>query len=102
MRLSLLTMFNKIKIQLTFPMLMAILNIIPVYKGRGDKMDIENERGIFITNVFRSILMKMSDSNIGARKGMNIWNHIFIVNGVINEALNDKTRLPGAVPQQLF
>ena len=36
---------------------------------------------------------EMSDSNIGARKGMNIRNHIFIVNGVINEALNDKTKI---------
>ena len=32
----------------------------------------------------------MSDSNMGARKGKNIRNHIFILNGVINEADNQK------------
>ena len=51
-------------------------------------------------NIFKSIMMKMiynqeydvidlnmSDSNIGARKKMNIRNHIFVLNGIINEAL---------------
>ena len=32
----------------------------------------------------------MSDSNVGGRKKKNIRNHIFIVNGVINEALKKK------------
>ena len=31
--------------------------------------------------------LNMSDSNIGARKKMNIRNHIFVLNGIINEAL---------------
>ena len=30
----------------------------------------------------------MSDSQIGARRKKNIRNHIFIINGVINEAVN--------------
>ena len=57
-----------------------------------------------IVNVFRSILMKMvyidkyntvdknmSDSNVGARRGKNIRNHIFVLNGIVNEAVNQKT-----------
>ena len=32
----------------------------------------------------------MSDSNIGARKKKNIRNHIFILNGVINEAIKNQ------------
>ena len=32
----------------------------------------------------------MSDSNVGARKAKNIRNHIFVLNGVINEAVNSK------------
>ena len=32
----------------------------------------------------------MSDSNVGARKCKNIRNHIFVLNGVINEAVNNK------------
>ena len=32
----------------------------------------------------------MSDSNVGARKSKNIRNHIFVLNGVINEVINNK------------
>ena len=32
----------------------------------------------------------MSDSNIGARKYKSIRNHIFVLNGVINESINKK------------
>ena len=66
------------------------------------KNDLRNDRGIFIMNVFKSIMMKiiyneeyeginmnMSDSNIGARKMKNIRNHIFILNGIINEAIRN-------------
>ena len=35
----------------------------------------------------------MSDSNVGGRKKKNIRNHIFIVNGVINEALKKKENI---------
>ena len=62
-------------------------------------------RGILLANIFRSILMKllyndqypivdsnMSDSNVGARKGRGVRNHLFIVNGVINEVIQDKQK----------
>ena len=62
--------------------------------------DLTNDRGIFLVNVFRSIIMKMvyqdkyeiidenmSDSNVGARKNKNIRNHLFVINGVINDVL---------------
>ena len=32
----------------------------------------------------------MSDSNVGARKRKNIRNHVFILNGIINEAIKKK------------
>ena len=34
----------------------------------------------------------MSDSNVVARKKKNIRNHIFILNGIINEALKNKDK----------
>ena len=34
----------------------------------------------------------MSCSNIGARKGRNIRDHLFVLNGVLNEALQDKSK----------
>ena len=66
-------------------------------------MEMKNDRGIFIITVFKKILDKllyedkyphidanMSDSNIGARKNMNIKNHLFVVYGVINSVLNEE------------
>ena len=32
----------------------------------------------------------MSDSNVGARKDKNIRNHLFVINGVINDVVNKK------------
>jgi hypothetical protein len=102
---SLLTMFNKIKSEITFPDFMELSNIVSIYKGRGERMSLESERGIFIVTCFRSILMKtvyqdkyeiidrsMSDSNVGARKKKSIRNHIFVINGIINEALRNKSK----------
>ena len=99
---SLLVMFNRIKIEFTIPELMQLANIVSIYKGKGAKNDLQNDRGIFIMNIFRSIMMKMvyneeyenidsnmSDSNIGARRRKNIRNHIFILNGIINEAIKN-------------
>ena len=81
---------------------MQYANIVAIYKGRGEKMDLMNDRGIFIVDIFRSILMKlvyqekyemvdrqMSDSNVGARRGRNIRNHIFVLNGVINDVVKN-------------
>ena len=102
---SLLIMFNRIKIEMIFPEFMRLANICSIYKGRGERMLLESERGIFIVNCFRNILMKMvyqdecaivdksmSDSNVGARKKKSIRNHIFVINAVINEAIRNKSR----------
>jgi hypothetical protein len=78
---SLLLLFNRVKYEFEFPDIMELANIISIYKGKGEKTCLESDRGIFIINIFRSIMMKliyndeyenlddhMSDSNIGARK----------------------------------
>ena len=103
-QISFLTMANKIRDELFIPEFMEYANVVSIYKGRGSKMDLENDRGIFVVNLFRSILMKMvyndkytivdgnmSDSNVGARKDKNIRNHIFVLNAVINESINKKS-----------
>ena len=100
---SILMMFNKIKEEITFPEFMEIVNIVCIYKGKGDKMDLNNDRGIFIVNVMKSIFMKMvwseiydtldqnmSDSNVGGRRKKGIRNHLFIINGIINDVINGK------------
>ena len=100
---SFLKLLNKIKDECLIPSFMELVNIVAIYKGRGRKNLLVNDRGIFIVNIFRSVLMKliykdnydtidsnMSDSNVGARKRKNIRNHIFILNGIINDVLSRK------------
>ena len=104
---SLLTLFNKIKDNCFIPEFAQWANITSLYKGKGERLDLKNERGIFIVSVFRSILMKliyndkyevidsnMSDSNVGARKNKNIRNHIFVINGIIHDVLSSKKKKP--------
>ena len=69
-----------------------------IYKGRGKKSDLQNDRVIFPVTVYRSILMRfiyldkyelldnsMSDSQVGGRRGKSVRNHIWILNGVITD-----------------
>ena len=82
-------------------------DITTLYKGKGSKSELNNERGIFIVSIFRSLLMKliyqdiydvvdnsMSDSQIGSRKGKNIRNHVWVLNSIINETLASKKKHP--------
>ena len=99
---SLLMLMNKVKDTLCIPKYLEYATIVSIYKGRGEKMCLENDRGIFIVNIFRSILMKlsykdkysivdknMSDSNVGGKKSKNIRNHIFVLNSVINVVIQN-------------
>ena len=58
------------------------MTLVSIYKNKGSRFDMNNDRGIFILTVFKKILDKllyfdlyddidanMSASNIGARKG---------------------------------
>ena len=100
---SFLCMANQIKDEIFSPKFMQYANIVSIYKGKGEKLDLTNDRGIFLVNIFRSIIMKMvyqdkydvvdknmSDSNVGARKKKNIRNHLFVINRVINDVLVNK------------
>ena len=103
LQISLVMMMNRIKDTIFIPKHVEYATIVSIYKGRGDKMDLLSDRGIFIVNIFRSILMKlsyqdkyqivdknMSDSNVGVRKNKNIRNHIFDLNSVINDVIQNK------------
>ena len=78
-------------------------NITSIYKKKGDSSSLNNYRGIFTLMTVRSILEKimyndnyenidkeMSESNVGARKRRNIRDHLFVMNGVINDIKNGK------------
>ena len=36
----------------------------------------------------------MSDSQVGGRKGKNVRNHIWILNGIISDVLSTKKKIP--------
>ena len=71
--------------------------IFSLYKGKGDRLSLDNDRGIFILSVVKMIIDKMnyndcydtidsnmSDSQIGGRKNRNIRNHLFILYSIVN------------------
>ena len=39
---------------------------------------------------YQTVDENLSDSNVGARKGKSISNHIFVVNGIINQTIDAK------------
>ena len=86
---------------------MQLANISNIWKNKGDKLDIDTYRGIFIVNTFKSILMKLiykdkskvidsntSDFQIGGRKGKNVRDHIFVVNGIVQDTLSSVKNKP--------
>ena len=85
---------------------MNFSNITTVPK-KGSRLLLTNERGIFRVSVIRSILMRLiynskypdideniSDCQMGARKGKNCKNNIFIVNGIIHDVLKSTKNKP--------
>ena len=100
---SLLKLFNGIKENFYIPEFLARENICTIYKNKGSRLEMDNDRGIFILTALKKILDKliflekfddidknMSDSNIGARKGRNVKDHLFIIYGIINSVINGK------------
>jgi hypothetical protein len=49
---------------------------------------------VFISHKNEIIDRNMSDSNVGARRNKSIRNHIFVINGIINDVLSSKTKKP--------
>ena len=86
---------------------MTMSNIVNVWKKKGDKMDIDSYRGIFIINIFKSLILKliyqdkaktidsnMSDFQIGGRKGKHVRDHLFVVNGLIQDTISSVKMKP--------
>ena len=107
-QLSLLKMLNKTKETLIIPDMIKIVNVAMLPKpGKASLHDLENQRGIFLISVFRSVLMKlllkdaykmldnyMTDSNIGGRQGRRIQDHLFIVSGILFDNASSKKNKP--------
>ena len=105
LKVSLLTIMNRIKKSQIYPSIFQPATITSIWKKKGDKSNLDNDRGIFNVSKLRSVLDKliyndiyetvdssMSSSNIGARKKRNIRDHLFVVNAIINEAHNNSIK----------
>ena len=88
-KISLLSLLNKIREENFLPDFIQLADVATIYKGKGEKCDLKNDRGIFLVTNFRSLLMRliykdkysiidvnMSDSQVGGRKSKNVRNHI--------------------------
>ena len=56
---ALLDLLNLCKSEMHIPDFMQRANISNIWKKKGDKMNIDSYRGIFIVNIFRSIIFKL-------------------------------------------
>ena len=112
LKLSLLTMLNMIKDKGTIPDFMRKAHISTIPKKNKSRLHLKNERGIFLVNVIRGILMRvlfnrksdmidthMSDSNIGGQKDKSGINHIWVLTGIIHEQLSSIKNPPIVVQQ---
>ena len=103
---SLLMMFNKVKDEIYLPECFRTAQITMIHKKKC-KLDLNNWRGIFVTSVLRTILMKilheriyhqvesgMTDSQIGSLKNKSVRNHLFVVNSVISDVLSSAKKPP--------
>ena len=96
-----------VEIKNTFhlPEYMLKENITTIYKNKGSRLNMNNDRGIFLLTSLKKILdrliyldkfenidQNMSCSNIGARKGRNVKNHLLIIYGIINSVINGKEK----------
>ena len=107
LKICMLNLFNRIKFENYFSDFMRKADVTMIYKGKGEKCDLNNDGGIFIVSIFRSLLMKLiyldiydiidssiSDSQIGSRKGKTIRNHLWVLNSIICDALSSKKKSP--------
>ena len=102
--ISLLMFCNQVKSQLIIPEFLTLTDITSIWKLKGEKSNLENDRGIFGVSKIRAIIEKlvyediykeidenMSDSNVGARKKRNIRDNLFVLNATIYDAIRNKT-----------
>ena len=101
---AMLNWLNLIKFNMKIPDVMKIANITSIWKKKGARNNLANDRGIFVLTVYCSILDRllynefyphleenMSPSNIGAMKKTNIRNHLFVLYGIINSVIQGRT-----------
>ena len=59
LELASLALRNSVEIEILVPLLMHLADISSIYKRKGSKKCLENDRGIFVLGVLRKILEKL-------------------------------------------
>ena len=97
---SLLHIVNRAKYETSIPRQFRLTKITSIYKNKGEKCDLSNDRGVHSVTKFRAIIDKllyndkypeidgnMSECNVGGRKNRSIRDNLFVLYAVINDAL---------------
>ena len=103
LKVAILILMNRIKEEQKYPEILEVCDITPIFKRKGNRNDFSNYRGIFRVSIFRSILDRLiyndeyqvidsnlTDSNVGARKGRNIRDNVFVINAITNSVVKGK------------
>ena len=95
---SLCKLFNKAKQELEIPDFFELMSITSLYKNKGLRRDISNERGIFNVSIYfwqGDLFWCISDYwpeyelfECRWQKNRNIRDHLFVVNATINDVIN--------------
>ena len=100
---SLLILCNKIKNTEEIPTFFRETFISAISKKKKDPTSLESERGIFLVNRIRMIFMKLlynsniqniesklTNSNIGGRKGKSARDHLFVLYAILTDIKQNK------------
>ena len=71
LKTSLLSLFNRIKKEQMYPSILQPSNVTSIWKGKGERNNLDNDRGIFNVTKLRSILDKLIMNDI--------YGHVLIV-----------------------
>ena len=92
---------NRIKSEGVYQKCLELRNITSIYKQKCPINEFGSHRGIFRVQALRNILERLlyndeyeqidsnlTDCNVGARKRKNIQDNVFVLNAVMNDAVN--------------
>ena len=96
---SLLNIINRAKHEIQIPRPFRLTKITSIYKSKGEKCDLQNDRGVHSVTKFRAIIdkllyndmyeqidSKMSNCNVGGRRNRSIRDNLFVIYACINDA----------------